>query len=369
MGVGFHWSRRNTHWLREHCGISTAYHRRHWARGAPTFLRNTGPGVDAWSWVRARHRHSRILGESRHLQWFHELLRHQWNHGARRRPLEHQQWRIHECRSRAESLFWMVRIHVRNHLVHLISAKHISRYAACIRDKLNGTVSSISNEWPDIASKIPLLHDPELDYNPQYDGYNLSIPIKQADVGLLGYPLHYANVNERTRRNNLHFYGNVTRKNGPAMTWSMHAIGHLDIGEVPSKELFDRTYVPYVRRPFYVWNEYVDGVLDGASNFITGAGGFLQLIMYGYAGIRINADSLTIERSTLPPQTHKLKLNGEFRKRICDEVSKPPTADRTHSSFKFDHFVFQEYPTCKSNSVWRYQMTLAVLFFVEIYRV
>lgn len=186
------------------------------------------------------------------------------------------------------------------------------RYASCIRDNLIGTKSDISDKWSEIASKIVLLHDPKLDYNPQYEGYNLSIPIKQADVALLGYPLQYANVNQSTRRNNLKFYGNVTRKNGPAMTWSMHAIGHLDIDELPSDELFNRTYVPYVRAPFYVWNEYVNGVSGGASNFLTGAGGFLQLIMYGYAGIRINADSLTIERATLPPQTERLKLNGEL---------------------------------------------------------
>lgn len=177
---------------------------------------------------------------------------------------------------------------------------------------MNGTKSDTNNNWSKIANKIRLLHDAKLDYNPQYEGYNLSIPIKQADVALLGYPLQYANINARTRRNNLKFYENVTRKNGPAMTWSMHAIGHLDIDELPTEEFFNRTFASYIRKPFYVWNEYVDGVTDGASNFITGAGGFLQLIMYGYAGIRINADSLTIERSTLPPRTSKLKLNGEL---------------------------------------------------------
>lgn len=204
------------------------------------------------------------------------------------------------------SLFWG----------HLKFTQRDSRYASCIRDKLNGTKSDENAKWSQIASKIQLLYDSKLDYNPQYEGYDLSIPIKQADVALLGYPLQYANVNKSTRRNNLQFYGNVTRPNGPAMTWSMHAIGHLDIDELPSEEVFRRTYVPYIRRPFYVWNEYVDGVLDGASNFITGAGGFLQLIMYGYAGIRINAHSLTIEKSTLPPQTTKLKLNGELATRF-----------------------------------------------------
>lgn len=95
------------------------------------------------------------------------------------------------------------------------------------------------------------------------------------------------------------------------MTWSMHAIGHLDTSsKPPSERKFNRTYIPYIRLPYFVWNEFVDGVDGGAENFITGAGGFLQLIMHGYAGIRINTDSLSIQRTQLPPNTKKLKLKG-----------------------------------------------------------
>lgn len=137
--------------------------------------------------------------------------------------------------------------------------------------------------------------------------------IKQADTTLLGYPMRFANMEKSTRRNNLNFYSNVTRPNGPAMTWSMHAIGHLDVDPTPpDQQMFERTYVPYVRRPFFVWNEYVDGFDGGAGNFITGAGGFLQLIMYGYAGIRINVDSLSIQRPHLPPNTTALKFQSMF---------------------------------------------------------
>lgn len=133
--------------------------------------------------------------------------------------------------------------------------------------------------------------------------------IKQADVVLLAYPLQYR-MDRALKRNNLNIYANVTRDSGPAMTWSMHALGHLDIGDVPSETMFNRTFVPYIRKPFYTWNEYMNGVKDGAENFITGAGGFLQLIMYGYTGIRLNADALIISGSQLPPQTTKMILNG-----------------------------------------------------------
>lgn len=167
-----------------------------------------------------------------------------------------------------------------------------------------------NTKWKSIAGDIKLPYDAEFDYNPQFDGYNLGSIIKQADAVLLGFPLTFANMKTSTRRNNLALYGNVTRGSGPAMTWSMQAIGLLEVGQPPTERLFNRTYLPYVRRPFFVWNEYVDGEQLGASNFITGAGGFLQLIMYGYAGIRINSDSLTVKRPALPPRTSELKLNG-----------------------------------------------------------
>lgn len=173
-----------------------------------------------------------------------------------------------------------------------------------------------STNWSSIASSIKLPYDVERDYNPQYDGYILGTQIKQADAILLAYPLQ-SGMAVTTKRNNLNIYANATRDSGPAMTWSMHALGHLDIGDVPSEPQFNRTFLPYIRKPFYTWNEYVNGVKDGAENFITGAGGFLQLIMYGYAGIRINADAMVINGPQLPPRTTKMILNGRAAIILC----------------------------------------------------
>ena len=76
------------------------------------------------------------------------------------------------------------------------------------------------------------------------------------------------------------------------MTWGMHAIGHLELGqEDEASELFNRSYLPYVQvtligvllffffaistqPPFNMWTEVPGG--GGAVNFITGMGGFLQ---------------------------------------------------------------------------------------------
>lgn len=187
---------------------------------------------------------------------------------------------------------------------------------------------------------MTLLYDRQLDYNPQYDGYHLPTTIKQADAVMLGYPLQYS-MRKSTRRNNLHFYGNVTRLNGPAMTWSMHAIGHLEVSKELNEETFNRTYIPYIRPPYYVWNEYMIGVPNGASNFITGAGGFLQLIINGYAGIRINSDSIIIRNPKLPPNTHGLKLKSLVFSHLFSSFCK-------QNYIFFRHFLYE----CKLHGLY-----------------
>lgn len=105
-------------------------------------------------------------------------------------------------------------------------------------------------------------------------------------------------------------YVNVTRPSGPAMTSSMHAINHLDVNEVnKANEMLNKGYKPYIRSPFNVWSEVVQGE-DGATNFMTGAGGFLQSIFNGFFGIRLHLDHLEIKRPTLPDKCRKLFANG-----------------------------------------------------------
>lgn len=58
-----------------------------------------------------------------------------------------------------------------------------------------------------------------------------------------------------------------------------------------------------------MWSERRNG--KGAVNFITGAGGFLQAVIYGYGGFRIRSDGLYFN-STLPPGTTKLTLSLHY---------------------------------------------------------
>ena len=58
-----------------------------------------------------------------------------------------------------------------------------------------------------------------------------------------------------------------------------------------------------------MWTEAQSGV--GAVNFITGAGGFLQAVLFGYGGIRLHLDQLEIKpRGHLPNQATKFTFRG-----------------------------------------------------------
>ncbi|KAG5684457.1 hypothetical protein PVAND_013691 [Polypedilum vanderplanki] len=182
-------------------------------------------------------------------------------------------------------------------------------FAGCACREVLGISSE--NEYKNfsmIAKSLTLLYDKEADFHPQFEGYN-GEEIKQADVVLLGYPLQFP-MNAETKRNDLLYYDNKTRSTGPAMTWGVHTIGFLDIkDETLAAKFFERSYTVYTHKPFNVWSENQPGT-PGAGNFITGAGGFLQSVINGYAGIRLHFDYLSITNFYTPVNSSALVLNG-----------------------------------------------------------
>jgi hypothetical protein len=76
--------------------------------------------------------------------------------------------------------------------------------------------------------------------------------VKQADVVLIIFPLMWPMTDE-IKRNSLLTYECITRKDGPAMTWSIHSIGFLDSSDFDKGDQnFRRSYASYVRSPFNV---------------------------------------------------------------------------------------------------------------------
>ncbi|XP_032530188.2 protein-glucosylgalactosylhydroxylysine glucosidase [Danaus plexippus] len=184
---------------------------------------------------------------------------------------------------------------------------YLAEYVACLCKSYY--MARDPGHWADIAWSLALPYESRRDYHPQFQGYQRGDTIKQADAVLLGFPLMYP-MNISTRANDLSYYESVTRGSGPAMTWSMHAIGQLDLKDnLRAAILFNKSYEGYVREPFKIWSELRRPRL-GAVNFHTGMGGFLQALMFGYGGIRVHLDRLVITQPQLPPEATRFKIKG-----------------------------------------------------------
>ncbi|KAL0968837.1 hypothetical protein UPYG_G00272530 [Umbra pygmaea] len=161
-------------------------------------------------------------------------------------------------------------------------------------------------EWQTVADKIKIVFDQELKYHPEYDGYKKGQFVKQADTVMLGYPLGLPMTPE-VRRNDLELYESVTNPAGPAMTWSMFAVGWLELSEVERAQGLLKKCFKNIQGPFQVWSESSDG--SGAVNFLTGMGGFLQAVLFGYTGFRVQKDCLAFA-PLVPDEISQLCIRG-----------------------------------------------------------
>ena len=106
----------------------------------------------------------------------------------------------------------------------------------------------------------------------------------------------------------LMYYESKVDKDGPAMTFSSFAVQYARLGnsEMAGK-MFDRSYKPNQLPPFGVLAE-----TPGNDNpyFITGAGGMLQAILFGFGGLDITENGLVQQKTILPPGWTKLVIKG-----------------------------------------------------------
>jgi hypothetical protein len=169
-----------------------------------------------------------------------------------------------------------------------------------------GESNDVPGNWSDIASNIEILYEPSSDVVLEYQGFNASTPVKQADVVLLIYPLEF---NVPDANEDLAFYSGANSPNGPGMTYSIFSI---DSAQLSTQGCESYTYLlqssePYVRGPFAQFSEqttdvYADnGGTNPAYTFLTGHGGYLQVWTHGYTGYRPRSECFYLDPS-LPPQ-------------------------------------------------------------------
>ncbi len=155
----------------------------------------------------------------------------------------------------------------------------------------------------------------------EYQTMNNSVNVKQADVVLLTYPLDFDQYNytESHKLQDLDYYSNKQSPDGPAMTYSMHAIA---ANAVSPSGCAAYTYalggiLPYLRAPWYQFSEQNDDnvITNGRQNpafpFLTGHGGANQIVPFGFLGLRTDQPTMYIEPS-LPPQIKHINIRDIY---------------------------------------------------------
>lgn len=156
------------------------------------------------------------------------------------------------------------------------------------------------------ACHIYMPFDRKLRYHPEYDGYILGTTIKQADVILMGFPFLWE-MSESVRLKDLEVYDKVVSLKGPAMSDSMYAIGWLEQKQYDKAVSSFQRMFSHIAGDFQVWTENKHG--KGATNFITGMGGYLQALLFGFCGLRFRSGQMDID-PTLPPESTKMTITG-----------------------------------------------------------
>lgn len=195
-----------------------------------------------------------------------------------------------------------------NAYTNVLAANNLffAEFAACFCKTPNHTAES----YYKLARSIALPYLPVTDFTPAFDGHLLNKNTRNAETILLRYPLNY-HLNETTHRTNLQLYANdLYPIDLPSTTLAVQNIIRLSLNEIPTVEKFTETFEPYVRGDFKQWSYLVDDEVV-VRNHVAGAGGFLQQIINGYAGIKLQDDGLVVEKSSVPPGATSLILNGK----------------------------------------------------------
>uniref|UniRef100_A0A2K5F435 Protein-glucosylgalactosylhydroxylysine glucosidase n=1 Tax=Aotus nancymaae TaxID=37293 RepID=A0A2K5F435_AOTNA len=160
----------------------------------------------------------------------------------------------------------------------------------------------------DVVSAVAEFWCSRVEWSPREEQYHLR--------GVMSPDEYHSGVNNSVytnvlvqNRKNLEIYEAVTSPQGPAMTWSMFAVGWMELKDAArARDLLDRSFAN-MAEPFKVWTENSDG--SGAVNFLTGMGGFLQAVLFGCTGFRLTRWGVTFD-PLCPSGISRVSVSGIF---------------------------------------------------------
>jgi len=161
-------------------------------------------------------------------------------------------------------------------------------------------------EWAHVEVNIPILKLPN-GVTKEHVTYN-GEGIKQADVNLLAYPLKLITDKTQIRKDLEYYETRVPDEGTPAMTQAIFALLYARLGDGnKAYRFFKEAYEPNLNPPFRVIAE-----TKGGTNpyFATGAGGILQSVLMGFAGLDITPKGIIQIKSQLPDNWKSVKITG-----------------------------------------------------------
>ncbi len=182
------------------------------------------------------------------------------------------------------------------------AAKANLRYAVMAANILN---QKADPEWADVEKNIPVLKmsNGVTSEHAAYKGEK----IKQADVNLLSYPLKEITDPAQIKKD-LEYYESRIGEGSPAMTHAIFAVLYARLGNGEKAwEAFKEAHLPNKKNPFGVLSESAGGTNP---YFATGAGGFLQSMLFGFGGLEITPQGIVQIKSTLPKAWKSVTITG-----------------------------------------------------------
>ena len=163
----------------------------------------------------------------------------------------------------------------------------------------------VNEAWAKVAENI-IIHKFPDGTTKEHSTYDGAI-IKQADVNLLAYPLTIVNDKE-TLLKDLKYYEPKIAEEGPAMGKSVFAIIYARLGDAENAfRLFKESYKPNKRPPFGALSE---AATSNNPYFVTGAGGMLQTVLFGFGGLHLTNEGIIQKNPILPKKWKSLTITG-----------------------------------------------------------
>jgi trehalose/maltose hydrolase-like predicted phosphorylase len=182
--------------------------------------------------------------------------------------------------------------------------------------------------WARIAERLYIPRDPADHSHHTYEG--APPETRGSVVPLLAYPLGLEMTEAAKRTDLSHAVARLGGASaGAMMTITLYGVVAAELGDRALVEsLLPPSYEGYLRAPFHVLAERPT---NEAFNFVTGAGGFMQQIVFGYTGLRIGDDGLHAAfKPVLPSRVKRIVLrNFSVRDRRHDII-----VDRDRARFE-----------------------------------